>query len=494
MNPELERQMKEADAVMAEHGEAQPADTDGRALTSAANGQNGGRKPIDWGAIAEAYQVHYDTKVRWYKGEFYEYDRKRGAYRRTTEREQGARMGAFLLSPDSSVLYSVNGEKNALGALRATRDLTLAPPCFADTGQSAAGWVAMQNGLLDVEAAARGMADALHPHTPDFFSTAFLPYEWTPGAECPRFERFVADVLPDPEAREMAQMLAGLLLVPETCYNVFFVLLGDGGCGKSTFLKVLAAMLGEANVCSVPLAMMAEKHTMQRLTRYLANLVDDSPTADATSHGHSIADVEGVLKKTTEGAPLHVEPKGVDAWDAPATARCVFCQNPPLPHFVDRSAALWDRVRIIPFPRRFRGTAEQNPHLAREIIAEELPGVFAWAVRGLGALRELTQFPQCADGAKVIAEHKEICDREAAFLADRYIYAAGVFTASAEIYTAYRSWCDAEGYRPKSAANFAQDVQRVFRGRVEWTRRYVGGKQVRGFLNIAATPEYAADE
>ncbi len=486
MNPALQNQMTVADSTLAANGEAQPQD--GRAATSPANGGRGGRPSIDWGAVAEAYMVHFGTAVRWNMGEFYEFDAERGAYRRITEKEQGARVGAFLRSSDSPTPYTVNAERNAVGALRATRDLSLAPPCFTDTGRSAVGWVAMRNGLLNVEAAARGEAGALTAHTPTFFSTAYLPYEWIPGAPAPRFMRFMEEVLPDPEAREMARELAGLLLVPDTSYNVFFILLGEGGCGKSTFLRIVEAMLGRDNVCSLTLSMMQEKHSTHRLTRTLANLVDDSPTVD-TTRGQSLAGVEGVLKQVTGGGLLHVEPKGVNPWEAPATARCVFCQNPPLPPFVDRSEAIWDRLRVIPFPMRFRGTAEQNPHLAEEIIAEELPGIFAWAVGGLGELRKCKVFPQCAAGASMIEAHRGTCDREAAFLADRYTYSPGAFVPSAEIYAEYKAWAEAEGYRgPKASPNFAFDVRRVFPQVQNVNIRWMGKRQ-RGFLNLAKVME-----
>lgn len=492
MNPELAKQLEAAGKTMNENGEM-----DRRAETSPGNGRKGGRPPIDYGALAEMYKAKNETVVRWYNGEFYEYDKARGVYVRYTERAAGARVGAFLksgpvLQPGCApISYTSNAERNVVGALRATYDMGLAPPAFISTRKSAAGWFAMSNGLLDVEAAARGAAGALHPHTPDFFSTYALPFEWNPEARAERFMGFLADVQPVEDGRAMLQMLAGLLLVPDTCYNVFFILQGEGGCGKSTYLKIVGAMLGADNVCSVPLSMFAEKHTTHRLTRTLANLVEDSPTADA-SRGFSLVGIEGVLKQVTDGGLLHVEPKGVDPWEAPATARCVFAQNGPLPQFADRSNGIWDRLRVVPFPVRMRDTEGQNPHLAQEIIAEELPGVFAWAVRGLGQLRQLKRFPQCEAGTAMIAEHRATCDREKTFLEERYKEMNGQFTPSGDMYAAYKAWCFAEGYQPKNSGNFKQEVQRVFPGATATNIRWLG-KRTRGFWNLTALPEEAED-
>lgn len=487
MNPEIGKRLETAGSTMDAHGETPPPEggEDGRATSSPENGAKGGRPQVDWGAKAREYQMERGI-VHWAE-EFYQYDEVRGAYRRLSERKMGASVGDWLERSKSGVRYTLNAEKNLVGALRATFRYNLSPPCFVDTGESAAGWIAMRNVLLNVEAAARGEATPMRSHTPAFFSTFALPYDWTPDAPCPRFMRFVAEVLPEEDAREMARMLAGLLLVPETCYNVFFILVGEGGCGKSTFLKVLGAMLGPDNVCSVPLSMIAEKHTSHRLTRHLANLVDDSPTVD-TTRGQNLTGVEGVLKQVTGGGLLHVEPKGIDPWEAPAIARCVFCTNPPLPPFVDRSEAIWDRLRVIPFPMRFRGTEAQNPHLADEIIAEELPGVFAWAVGGLGALRRLREFPQCAAGAEIIKKHRGTCDRERTFLEERYASVMGAFTPSAELYAAYRTWCEAEGMRPKTAPNFSFDVRRVF-PKATSINIWWKGKRQRGFENVADLSE-----
>ena len=409
MNPELQKQLNAADSAMTANSEAQPPERDGRAMTSPENGKK--HRATDWGKVAEEYQSMTGRKILWRKEGFYEYDPRTGAYRLNTEKEIGARVGAFLRNGGSleQVAYSLNAERNTVGALRATENLSLVPPVFLDTGQDAAGWIDMRNGLLDVEAAARGGRVVLRDHTPNFFSTYALPYDWHPDAACPRFMRFIEEVQSEEDGRAMCQMLAGLLLVPGTSFQVFWILYGDGGCGKSTYMNIVREMIGRDNVCRVPLADFTDKFTVGLLTQKLANLVDDSPTVDG--YRNSMTGIEGILKEVTGGrATMKLEPKGVDADTGRlVTARCVFCQNPPLPPFTDRSEGLWRRLRIITFPKRFDGADGQNPRLAEEIIAEELPGVFVWAVRGLGALRPLRQFPQGAAGAAIIAEHRATC-------------------------------------------------------------------------------------
>ena len=490
MNPQIEKAIASAGELMEEHGES----PDGRATTSPENGRKGGRTPIDWGKVAEAYMKTTGRVVRWRKEGYYEYNPATGAYRLNSEKEIASRVGGFLRDPDIPIAYSVNAERNTVGALRATEDLTDPPPVFLDTGKSAAGWIAMRNGLLNVEAAARGEPVGLRKFTPDFFSTYALPYEWRSAATCPKFMRFIEEAQPDEEGRRMCQMLAGLLLVPDTSYQVFFVLLGDGGCGKSTFMSVLREMVGRENVCRLPLADFTDKFKVGLLTAKLANLVDDAPQI-TDGFRNPMSGIEGILKEATGGlATMNYEPKGVDADTSRlVTARCVFCQNPPLPPFADRSEALWRRLRVIPFPRRFYGSTEQNPRLAEEVIAEELPGVFAWAVRGLGMLRKCVVFPQSQAGAAIIEEHRGNCDRERTFLEERYVVANGHFIPSREVYSEYGNWCSENGYNRKNSGNFMMEVQRVFPPVVRLKKRWEGSPQW-GYLNLAEAQEYGGDD
>lgn len=454
MNQIIKNQIQDADLIVGV--------PDRRAITSPANGAK--HLPTDWGSVAEEFQQQTGCRVLWRREGFYVYDHLTGAYRLFSERELGARVGAFM-KKSATVRYSLSAERNVVGALRATTDLSLMPPVFLSSGASAAGWISMRNGLVNVEAAARGEQVVLREHTSDYFSTIALPYDWVPAAECPRFKQFLESSVPDEASREMLQMLAGLLLVPDTRYQVFWILYGDGGCGKSTFLSILREMLGRDNVCSISLADLNEKFTKGELALKLANLVDDSPTV-ADGYRSSMAGIEGELKKITGGmAVIKVERKGQDP-DTTRTvlSRCVYCQNPPLPPFADRSDGLWRRIRLIPFPKRFDGTKDQDPQLAAYIIAHELPGVLRWAIEGLGKLRKLNQFPQSPAGMAIITEHRESCDKEQLFLLDHCKVVPGKSTGSAGLYAAYKEWCEAGGYQWRNRSKFKQDVLRIFPG------------------------------
>lgn len=63
-----------------------------------------------------------------------------------------------------------------------------------------------------------------------------------------------------------------------------------------------------------------------------------------------------------------------------------------------------DRLRIIPFTQRFRGTNQEDPML-RERLVEELPGIFNVALKGLADLKKLKRFPDTKAGKHLKENH-----------------------------------------------------------------------------------------
>lgn len=173
--------------------------------------------------------------------------------------------------------------------------------------------------------------------------------------------------------------------------------------------------------------------------------------------------------------------RGVDGWKARAIARMVFATN-VMPAFADRSAGVWDRVRIIPFGQVFRGKPNQNPNLTAELL-EELPGIFNWALRGLAKLRKLNYFPDCPEGAAMKEEHRNSCDHERAFLQEFTEAAPGGWTSSDSLYKQYREWTLNNGYRAVGAANFKKAVKNLYPKSRDENKRTESGR-FRVFCNI----------
>ncbi len=462
---------------------------DRRRKTSPKNGRKGGRDAITK-AIADAF-IELQGRpfpLRKHRGQWFLFTG--GRWTPLTHDDLKSRVMRFLRDNHPNAVtrnMSANVMENLLAGDVGGVESRFSMPCWLPNGDDASGWLAMDAKIVNVKALARSMngeaiapSDIVRPCTPSLFSTFALPYTYDPEARCPRWNEYLEGVQPDPRMRDILQMLAGLALVPDTSYEVFFVLFGEAGCGKTVFLYVLEKLVGADNVCVLPLSKFGEKHSSHLLTENLLNIVGDLPTNNGQNE--SLHAIEGILKDVSSGALVSCERKNQEPYQAPAIARCIFATN-SLPTFSDRTDGVWDRLRVVPFDVRFRGTEKQNPHLKEEIVAAELPGVFLWAVEGLANLYRLKQFPRGPRGKEIEDRHRQDCDRERPFLTDNYALHNGAFTPTSTIYNAYRNFCSDSGFRPKNATNFSADVRRVFPGVLD-DRRMVNGARARGFLNL----------
>lgn len=460
---------------------------DARAATSPENGLRGGRPSADYAGLATAYLRRLVTPdglplLRFWRGAWYQYNGQ--CWKPCIDSDVEARAMAFLQEEGVAEAYHVQVSRNALTNLLANLRSTsfcgipaeTPAPAWISTGEPAKGWIAMENTLVNLELAAEQLATAradgrednltqeeierfTRPLTPDLLSTFALDYAFDPAAKCPKFEDWLNSTITDAEVRDVIQKLMGLALVPDTTYNVCFFLAGEGGTGKSTFLDILRALVSRANVCHVPLLKMDDKFATWPLAENLLNIVGEMPSDDPLGR---LRYIEGDFKDSISGGDIHVERKGKDPCSAPCTARHVFATN-SLPVFFDKSEGIWDRLRIIPFTRRFRGSSEEKRDLAGDIIATELPGILNFAIRGLDMLRsqEEQTFPDPLPCKTAKQAHRERCDPTGRYVKQFYYRSEGGTLLVKETYKHYCSWLNDEGLPRRSCPTFCEAVARV---------------------------------
>ena len=454
------------------------------AETSRENGSKGGRPPIDRDGLAylcvdHVFSKHGQRLLRHFRGSWYLYDD--GKYRITNEEEIGKIVTGFLTQvSELKGAVTISLVHDVVNIMKSTEYCGLSegqyqPPFFISTGEDACNFLPMKNGILDVEATIAAMKSGaplppLLPPTPDLFCINGFDYDYDSAATCNRFMQYLEEVQPNEENRKMLQMMTGLLLLPDTSYNVAFFLHGQGGTGKTVMINVLEGVLGKDNRCSIPLSNFGARFDKVHLTEKLANLVGEMPIMPDSGR---IADMEGIFKSVTSGDEISVERKFVDSRTARVTARCVFATN-ELPRFSDRSNGVWDRLRLIPFKVIVRNTEKQDPHLIDKLL-EERSGILTWALQGLAELREYTVFPQSEESRLTLAQLRAESDHEATFLNETVQADPEGGVESMPLYTTYRRWCQNNGYNPVCSARFKNALLRVFPG-VNYTRQKDGNQ------------------
>lgn len=320
-------------------------------------------------------------------------------------------------------------------------------------------FIAMSNGLLDLEAVLAGKDQSawLLPHTPAWFSTVRLPYPVDENATCPKWIAFLNRSLEgDAERIAILQEWAGYLLVSDTSQQRFLVLIGEGANGKSVYCGGMSAMLGgDANCSFVPLEMLGTRFGATPTLGKLVNICADANEIDRTA--------EGFIKSFTSGDAYTFDRKGKDAFSATPTARLMIACNAH-PKFHDRTDGMSRREILMPFrvqiPRRDRIIGMDKP--AWWESSGELPGIFWWAIGGLGRLRSRREFTRSKVCDDATDELRWELNPAKEFLRDHIEVDRAAALMSRVLYGAYVHWCSDNGCRPLGNKQFGKEMARVF--------------------------------
>jgi putative DNA primase/helicase len=375
----------------------------------------------------------------------------------------------------------VSNIENALASITVLAGTVEAPAWWDGREWKPRNLIALDNGLLDLDAFFAGRADVLLPHTPRWFSPTCLPYPFDADADCPCWRAFLERNLErDRERIGILQEWFGLSLTPDTSRQRFMVFEGEGANGKSVVCAALEALLGSENCSHVPLEVFGERFQLTPTIGKLANIASEVGELDKAA--------EGFLKSFTSGEPMQFDRKHKPPIQALPTARLVLATN-NRPRFSDRSGGLWRRMILMPFRVTI---AENDPSRVFGMdkaawwkSSGELPGIFNWALTGLDRLRRQDRFTQSQVCEQALAEYRTENNPARMFLSETCHELPEGQTPCAKLYHAYSEWCGANGYSPLASASFGKEVRRLF---PKAERREIGprGSRIHTYCGLAA--------
>lgn len=325
-------------------------------------------------------------------------------------------------------------------------------------------WINVRNGLLDWR------TGTLEPHTPDVVTTVQLPVPWRLDATCPTVDQFLADVLPA-DAIDLVWEVIGYTLYAGNPLRRAVLAIGAGANGKSTWLRLIRALVGPANCSAVPLQVLAEnRFAVAELFGRLANIAGD---LDARAVKQT-----DIFKMATGGDPLVAERKYGAAFSFVPFATFLFAAN-EAPISSDQSEAWFDRWLILPFDRRF--TPEQaDPHLEQKLTTpDELAGALVHAITALRALIARGRFDQPPSVEAAGDAYRSRLDTVRAFLDELCVIHPDAWVPRPGLYQAYRRWCADSGRLALAATNFNDRIRSDLRGTIDertrnGTRGWIG--------------------
>jgi putative DNA primase/helicase len=306
-------------------------------------------------------------------------------------------------------------------------------------------WLNLPNGRL------HWRTGTLMEHSQDYLDTIRIPVEWRPGARCPLFEDFLAQVLPA-DCIDFVLELLGYLLIPDPRFQKAVMFLGQGGTDKGTLLHVMRQLCGPENVSALPLHAFAEdRFATSKLFGKLANLCGD---LDARNVERS-----DTFKQVTGQDAVTGQFKYGPLFEFIPFSRLLFSAN-EAPPSSDQSTAYFDRWLVVPMTNRFRGTEAEDTSLREKLtIKGELEGILQAAVEALRRLMNRGRFQVPGSVEKANEDFRLTLDTVRNFVSERVVQHAESWTPRKKLCDAYTEWCHQNGRGALSSQKFYERIR-----------------------------------
>jgi putative DNA primase/helicase len=308
-----------------------------------------------------------------------------------------------------------------------------------------------KNGTVNLQTA------ELQPHDPTDYITKLCPVRYDPDAECPRWKKFVEEVMAGKKnLMEYLQRVIGYSLTGSVREQCMWFMYGGGSNGKSTLLRVLQHMMGDyacTAVADLLIRKSTQTHPTERTDLFGKRLVSTVEVED----GKRLA--ESLFKQLTGDDPIRARRMNEDFWEFLPTFKLFLAANNK-PMITGTDHAVWRRIKMIPFEVTF--TDETKDVNLREKLHKELPGILAWAVRGCQDWLQ-NGLGEPDDVKEATADYRRQSDILGQFIEERCRTGEGKEVSSTYLLEKFNEWVKCnfpQAFKDMSANKFADMMER----------------------------------
>ncbi|MBI5493751.1 MAG: hypothetical protein HY904_01925 [Deltaproteobacteria bacterium] len=397
---------------------------------------------------------HCAARGQWllWDGHHWQPDQRGCAIRFAAEEARAATTEAARSGADARVLAAAKRQEahgRVLGALALAAVHPLIAVTAADLDVDS--WLLnVQNGTLDLR------SGTLRPHRRDDLLTHMLPFDFDPVAPCARWDRFLHEVMDG--RQDLVAFLRrwfGYCLTADVREHAMLFLVGDGRNGKGCLVETIQHVMGPRLTGAAPEGLLLQQHGARHPAdvQFLAGrrLIVASEVPQGAAFN------EERIKKLTGGDTLNARGMRQDFADFTPTHKIVVQANHH-PRVRDQSAALWRRMRVVPFDVSFAGREDRGLKAA---LCAEAPGILAWLVAGClewqkHGLGEPLAVAQATAGYRA---DEDFLGQWSADWQSRYPTAGE--TKAADLHADLRAWCEHQGEHPPRQRDLARELHRL---------------------------------
>jgi P4 family phage/plasmid primase-like protien len=295
------------------------------------------------------------------------------------------------------------------------------------------------------------------PHSRDDLNTKMAHVAYEPGANCPSWLEFLNTIFKsDEELISWLQKVAGYALTGFTDEQCVYFLIGDGCNGKTTFLNVHKAIMGDYAIQALPDTFMVSRFNAAGGARSDLMRLAGARMAVASEGEEGQRLAESLIKQVTGGEEIST--RGLyqkNQIEFKPKFKLFFCSNHK-PMIRGTDYGIWRRIRIIPFSVIIP-EGKRDPNMLTK-LCKEASGILNWAYEGCirWQAEGLNDIPAVVERAsKDYQGENDVIGR---FLAECCEDGGKVY--SSDLYRAYRDWSEANGEDKKRVTEFGHYLER----------------------------------
>lgn len=335
---------------------------------------------------------------------------------------------------------------------------------LADTVKAAdANYIAFKNGIYDIA------NDVMVPPSADLILTNRIEHNFNPAAYSELMDSTLNKLAcQDKDIRALLEECVGYCFYRRNELGKAFILTGDKSNGKSTFLDVVTAILGEDNISTLDIKELGDRFSTSMMFGKLANITDD--ISDDFLQGTQVS----VFKKVVTGNRIKAERKGQDPFEFAPYVKILASAN-EIPRMKDKTGAVLRRLVIIPFNATFsKDDPDFDPYIKTKLSKPEpLEYLIALGVKGLDRVLHNKGFTVPTLVQEQLDEYEESNNPIIAFLKDVELSELENEPTS-DVYRRYNLFCTENSLQAMSAIAFTKQLCR--RCGFTLTRKRVDGE------------------
>jgi putative DNA primase/helicase len=346
--------------------------------------------------------------------------------------------------------------------------------------------VSFSNCILDMD------ENMTHPHSEQMETDIAMEYDYDPDAQCPKFMRYLHEVLQDEDTMATLQEFCGALFIDRRKYKIenILYLLGTGQNGKGVFANTLIYLLGSQNISSFSVSKLVRDgdraYNIAAMNGKLANICTDMSKGDISG---------GDFKTIVSGEPImarHAYGRPFSADNLPLIIANVNEMPVTTDHTVGHTR------RPLPIPFNVYISDEKKDLELESKLRDEVSGIFNWVYEG--RKRFIRNKGKFTEGKEIRTERERIrleSNSVLQYMTDNQ-YApkhsdgcTELWISNRDIYEKYQQYCRDFG---KKNAFEANSMGRILAQEGYTSRRSAGGRGYVVYMGGEKFREITKDE